>query len=210
MSYWTSTYPSRLGLYLIQRDRLIDRYSMPTRTYHNWSHIESCLETLDNWAKYTAGTAEREAIEIALLYHDVYYSASSKMNEDESALLLSKAPIHAALKAWAMDMVYATKTHEMVGNTGTNIMLSIDLAGLAKPYEKFQVDSENIIREYCWSFKRSKVLAGRIDWLTKFAARPYIYPFVHVDDFLAGQARDNMWREAGRLRGLLSQEVEDG
>lgn len=76
--------------------------------YHNWQHILDCYEYIrKNQVPYS------EALDGAILFHDVVYKPGAEDNEEESAKwLLDRFP-EVGCKHTIADMIRSTKTHKL-------------------------------------------------------------------------------------------------
>lgn len=62
--------------------RILERYRDSSRHYHNLEHIQHCLWELD---QLPGQGLDKKSIELAIWFHDVVYSPTSKRNELDSA-----------------------------------------------------------------------------------------------------------------------------
>jgi predicted metal-dependent HD superfamily phosphohydrolase len=76
--------------------------------YHNWQHILDCYEYLhENQVTYS------EALDGAVLFHDVVYKPSAEDNEEQSAQwFLDRFP-EVGCKNVIANMIRGTKTHDL-------------------------------------------------------------------------------------------------
>src|SRR5262245_56128499 len=68
-------------------DELMQAYSEPHRQYHTIEHVASLLQLLD---KHGRGVLDRNAVALAILFHDVIYDPTRHDNEHASADLASE------------------------------------------------------------------------------------------------------------------------
>ena len=61
------------------------RYAEPHRAYHTWHHIE---DMLGRFAAIADGLRDREAFELAILFHDAVYDPKAGNNEEQSAAMM--------------------------------------------------------------------------------------------------------------------------
>src|SRR5262245_8133597 len=68
-------------------DELVQAYSEPHRHYHSIEHVSALLQLLD---KHGRGVLDRNAVALAILFHDVVYDPARDDNERASADLASE------------------------------------------------------------------------------------------------------------------------
>lgn len=206
---WMQQFPSREGLYLIQRDRLIEAYTAPGRFYHSWEyHIERLLADLHRYQCFVQ-PGELPTAERAILYHDFFYQIPNTNGISER--LSAESCYQATGDALAKSIIEATTHHTCSDPTSTTaLVLSLDLLGLADPYEDFKHSGTRILAEYkhaggTLGVFPKKILQGRIDWLVSFQSRAQIFPHWYFEENFADQARENLHFSADDL----SQELRD-
>ena len=124
---------------------LIDSYSDPQRYYHTLNHIEHCLSLFD---KIRSEVENPEALELAIWYHDVVYTAGAVDNEQLSAdqfMARSNGVFDDTLRDTIYRHIMAT-VHDgsEYENPDTQFMLDIDLASFGQPWPEFIRDSDNL------------------------------------------------------------------
>src|SRR5262245_30168638 len=89
---------------------LVDAYSEEGRHYHTLDHIGALLHQLD---RHDEGLVDRNAVELAIFFHDAVYVPTRSDNEAESAALaherLTALGLSAALVARVADLILATR-----------------------------------------------------------------------------------------------------
>jgi predicted metal-dependent HD superfamily phosphohydrolase len=65
-------------------DELLGAYSQPGRQYHTIEHIASLFRQLED---YGHAVVDRDAVALAILFHDVVYDPLRHDNEEKSAAL---------------------------------------------------------------------------------------------------------------------------
>jgi len=107
-------------------------YNEDNREYHNLAHVQDCLNKLDYWP---TTVPNREAIELAIWFHDVIYDPKRADNEEASAALMSHLILDHALEADATE----------------EIMCDIDLSILGSSQShKYMNYAHKIRQEYAW------------------------------------------------------------
>lgn len=82
-------YLKSFGFSISAIESVIENYSQPWRKYHTLQHINHLLNkfrTSDHWKDLAP--LERQALNIAIIFHDVVYEVGSKTNEINSAEFL--------------------------------------------------------------------------------------------------------------------------
>lgn len=178
---------------------LVSLYSGSQRYYHNWSHINGCMEEFDRARSYVQNPA---ALQLALFYHDAVYDTRAKDNEEKSAQFMQQEMQTCGIPLEALELphnlIMATKHDIEPASIDEQIIISIDLAGLGKSPEDFDRYGANIRQEYGWvdpetyGRERAAVLQGFLD-------KKHIYPFFLFREMYEQQARENLQRSIERL-----------
>jgi len=180
------------------RDDLIAAYAAPNRTYHNLAHIEDCLDQLARVDNLSA--AEREILTGAIWWHDVVYDARRSDNEELSAQL-AEQHVAADIRQEVGRLIRLTKTHQVepADKLGA-ILISIDLSILAAEPSRYDAYAAAIRKEFA-HVPDDTYCVGRSDVLSRFAARPVIFPDAAFALTFEERARRNLARELASLRG---------
>ena len=184
--------------------RLRRSYAEPHRVYHDWAHIESLLAQLK---RLQAQCVCREAMDLAIHYHDVIYDPPSKTNERDSAARMADeltGAVAPAVLADAVTLVLATEKHlvpevirpELVADCG--LFLDMDLSVLGSPPGDFD-SYEHAIREECAAVPDDLYNSGRRTILERFLARPAIYFSDVFRNSHEDRARENLVYALSRL-----------
>jgi predicted metal-dependent HD superfamily phosphohydrolase len=173
------------------------RYGEPHRAYHTWHHIEDMLR---RFATIADRLKDREAFELAILFHDAVYDPKAGDNEEQSAALmrarLSSEVAPATLDA-AQALIMATKTHQPGAHADAAFLIDIDLSILGAEEAAFDVYDAAIRKEYAhvpddaYRAGRAKVLRGFVDRKRIFTTAAFAP--------LEARARDNLDRAIARL-----------
>lgn len=192
-------------------DVLAGLYGSPGRYYHTLEHIADLLARLDAATGNVVGvdTMERRTVEIAIWFHDAIYDVRRKDNEESSTSLAAAyfVTVHGANDHCApevIEAIYATTHKPLPGPTfpgypslSTQLMLDIDLAGFADPWEAFDAKSALIRQEYA-IYTDDDFRIGRAQIMASFLQRPRIY-YLLTD--LEAPARVNLKRHIKELVG---------
>lgn len=175
-------------------------YSAPERSYHTLSHIQSLISHLITVKQHIL---DWNALLFAAFYHDIIYSATSKNNEEESAILasdrMSAIMVPADLIAHCTRLILATKSHAIHPDNDINIFLDADLAILGSDEDTYVTYSDAIRTEYN-VFGDPEYKAGRKKVLEHFLARPHIFITGYFNTNFEEQARLNLQQEIQRLQ----------
>jgi predicted metal-dependent HD superfamily phosphohydrolase len=168
---------------------LVRRYSEPHRAYHTLSHIDHCLQEFEA----TRDTAEdREAVELALWFHDAVYKARASDNEERSADLVRPISRRAA------ELVLATRHAAPPEDPDAQLVVDIDLAILGQPVDRFDRYEQEIRKEYAWVpgflFRRKRAAV-----LRSFIERGTIFHTPHFRNRYEAAARANLERSLAKL-----------
>lgn len=185
-------------------DDLRARYGAKGRHYHDWSHIEALFAQADGVKWH-----DREAVHLALLYHDVIYRPGRSDNEEESARLMEarlKGRAAPGRLAFAGDLIRWTATHAVPDGLEPERladavhMLDIDMGILGAPRKAYERYAGNVRRE----FRRIPApiyRRGRAKVLAEFLKRPRLYLSERFHAELDAAARDNIRWELGHALG---------
>jgi predicted metal-dependent HD superfamily phosphohydrolase len=180
------------------RDDLIAAYTASNRYYHNLAHVEDCLDKLARVDDLSA--AEREILTEAIWWHDVVYDPTRSDNEELSARL-AEQHVAAHVREEVGRLIRLTKTHQVepADKLGA-ILISIDLSILAAEPSRYDAYAAAIRKEFA-HVPDDAYRSGRADVLSRFAARPVIFPDAAFALACENKARDNLARELASLKG---------
>lgn len=192
-------------------DDLARRHGAPGRHYHTLAHVAECLAELDG---EPALCDRRDAVELALWFHDAVYEPRAADNETRSAALLleTAAPLglDARLARRAASLVMATAHlagREPGGGEGAAdprrdrdaaAIHDLDLAILGAEPDRFDACETAVRREYAF-LPEADWRRGRADVLGTFLAAPRIYLTDALHARLERPARRNLARALSRL-----------
>lgn len=181
-------------------ERLTAAYAAPHRYYHNQQHIAECLQELDQ-VRHLA--QQPSVLEMALWFHDAVYDPKAPDNEEQSAALakqcLPAAGTSDMRAKTVVQLVMATKHHDINAGPDAGLMVDIDLSILGRDEARFFEYEEQIRKEYAWvpetvfAPKRAEILEGFLARDPIFATKWFRYKYER-------QARKNLVASIGRLR----------
>ena len=175
---------------------MLTLYGGSDRHYHAHRHLEDVLSLLD---EHRARFESPVQAELALWFHDAIYAIPSQRNEERSAelcgaFLASVGAVSAFPMAQAM-ILATTHDGSPCADPDTALMLDIDLAGFARPWNKFDADNERIRAEFA-IYDEATYRAGRVAFLRGLLDRGPIYRTL-TD--LEAPARANIERHIAEL-----------
>ena len=178
---------------------LVAKYSEPHRAYHALGHIEHCL---NEFKQVSHLTANPDAIEFAIWYHDAFYNTKAKDNEEKSAVDAMKSAKNILLPVSfgqsVANLIVVTKHSTIPGGKDARFLVDIDLSILGQSEDRFNEYERQIRKEYEWVSKDAFV-AGRSAILKSFLERPTIYLTQFFRDKYEAQARLNIARSLAQL-----------
>jgi predicted metal-dependent HD superfamily phosphohydrolase len=183
-------------------DELLCAYREPHRHYHTLDHIADLLMLLD---RHIEPGVDREALTLAILFHDIAYDPTRHDNEEASAKLATERlttlgfPVELVTK---VDRCIMTTRHGVdaaaVKDADLALLLDLDLSILAGPPEVYRTYALAVRREYAhvpdalYGPGRRRVLEG-------FLAREHIYLTRRLRTLWEERARANLAAEAAGL-----------
>jgi predicted metal-dependent HD superfamily phosphohydrolase len=183
-------------------DELVRAYAEPHRHYHTIEHVASLLRLLD---EHGHGVIDRNAIALAILFHDVIHDPARHDNEQASADLAGErlAPLgfSGQLVAKVKSYILATKHGQAlaINDADLALLLDLDLSILAAAPAAYRTYSQAIRREYA-HLPGELYRPGRRRILEGFLGRDGIYRTKQLRARWEGRARANI---AGEMAGLV-------
>lgn len=170
-------------------------YGATTRHYHAQRHLIDVFERLD---EHRARFTDPVTAELALWFHDAIYAVPSKRNEEASAEMCAAflTSVGADKHRKAPLMIVATKHDgKMAPDQDTALVLDIDLAGFADPWDAFEANNARIRSEFA-IYEEPTYRAGRAKFLRGLLERG---PVFRVLTELEAPARANIERHIADL-----------
>jgi len=182
-------------------DQIMRGYAEPHRHYHTIEHIASLLRLLD---EHGHKVIDRDAMVLAILFHDIVYDPARHDNEEASADVaaerLAQLGLPDRLIIKVRRYILATRHGESVGTideTDLALLLDLDLSVLATAPALYRVYALAIRREYA-HVPDVLYRSGRRHVLEGFRARERIYR-TELHALWEEPARANL---AGEIAGL--------
>ena len=186
------------------------------RAYHNLAHLEEMLGHF--FAQQPSSAPVRQAqgppaaapskealFGLALIYHDVVYTAGRSDNEARSADLLEKHLLAAGGRPEDADycrrLIMATRKHVTDADDDSRqaLLVDLDLAVLARPASDYAEYVRNIRQEFRL-FPNFLYRRGRRKALEHFLAQENIYNTATLRDQWEATARQNLRKEIAGLQ----------
>ena len=175
--------------------RLDAGYGSATRHYHDWQHIEQCLQWYDVLRNHTN---PKVVVEVAIWFHDVIYDSTRNDNEKESALLAEEVLRGLTMAEDVKKMIEATTHRSPPDDEDTALLCDIDLSILGADAEQYDAYAKAVRLEYDW-VNDADFRVGRARVLGTFLEKPFIYSLTACRDKWEAMARDNIAREIEQL-----------
>jgi predicted metal-dependent HD superfamily phosphohydrolase len=178
------------------------RYRERHRAYHTLAHVATMVGTVD---ELRVLVTEPDAVTLAVWYHDAVYRPRRTDNEAASARLAEGHLQSLGVDSSTIDrvtcLILTTATHTPVPDLlDSGAFLDADLAILGMDPMTYDAYAKAIRREYRWVpaplYRRER---ARV--LERFLGRGSLYFTEPMRRRLEAQARANLARELGTLRG---------
>lgn len=125
------------------------KYTERGRHYHDLFHLENMFLELENVKNKIT---DFNSVSFSVFYHDIIYNATSKSNEEKSALYaadrLHKLNLDEDLISNINTQILATKSHQKSEDTDTDYLLDADLSILGKDLPVYLEYTRKIRKEY--------------------------------------------------------------
>ncbi len=171
------------------------RYSEKGRHYHNLFHLENMFHELE---AVKANISDFTAVSFSVFYHDIIYDATSKSNEEKSAVKaekrLSELHVNNDKISIISEQILATKSHQQSDHADTNYLLDADLSVLGKDFKTYMEYTQNIRREYS-IYPDFLYKPGRKKVLKHFLELESIFKTEYFKEKYETQAKENIKAE---------------
>lgn len=175
---------------------ILNAYGEPQRYYHTDQHIEECLSLYDRMG------SKSPVVEAALWFHDIIYYPQESDNEIKSAnyacRVLESAGVENNRRDAIAHCILATCHDFIPSDLFAATVVSIDLAILASPSDRYQEYIRAIRLEYHWLSDR-QFKEGRDRVLRSLLQRPKIFLIEPLFSQFEELARINIQAELQHL-----------
>ena len=184
-------------------DELAQAYSGPGRHYHNLDHIAQLLALLDQHGQDARG---RDAIELAIFFHDAVYVPLRSDNEAASAALArtpltalgATEPLVREVERLILATRHGTALADAASDPNLALLVDLDLSILGTERAVYAAYAAAIRREYA-VVPDLIYRPGRRRVLAEFLTRPRIYATPRLHEAWEGAARANLEWESASL-----------
>jgi predicted metal-dependent HD superfamily phosphohydrolase len=173
-------------------------YTAPYRRYHNLSHIQDCLQRVDEVASLLV---DPDAVEFGLWFHDAVYEVGSMANEWRSAELFLQVSAGASFvfRHRVCGHILATRHVGTVRGNDRCFIVDIDLSGFGAPWDEFMRNGA-LLREESSTQPDDKYHNGQVAFLCGLQQRPHFFMTEYFRDRYEAIARENLDRLLDDLR----------
>jgi Uncharacterized protein conserved in bacteria len=195
----TSKYTEDSSLVQSLWNELSNAYSGKNRYYHNLSHIENMLLTLN---QVKNKISDYDTVLFALYYHDFVYEPTSDKNEEKSAdvagTILSKLNYPCERISNCYTLILATRDHIASGNNDTNYLTDADLSILGQDWDLYLQYTKMIRQEYV-IYPNEVYNEGRKKVIDFFLKMNQIFKTQYFFEKFERQAKENLIKELTQL-----------
>jgi predicted metal-dependent HD superfamily phosphohydrolase len=147
-------------------DDLVARYTEPHRRWHGLNHLDMLNNIPEDFPE-----KEKDALILAILFHDAIYDVTAKDNEEKSAVLFCNYYPNYPRRAIVVNAIEATKHGYGLGTVGY-MMTKLDRTILyEKDFATLLAYESDIAAEYMTVYSREDYLKGRTAFLRSQANR---------------------------------------
>ena len=180
---------------------IADYYEVPGRMYHNFSHIVSCFNELDDYLEDNPDIDKLDinCLEMAITYHDVFIDILIKdgKNEEISAMIAKKhLEFLGTPTKFTVLLIVGTFFRYSFDNIEHQLMCDIDYSILGQESDVFEKYEDGIYYEYMWwgGYSEEEYKKGRKEFLEKILALDRIYFTDYFFNKYEEKARENVKR----------------
>lgn len=176
-------------------EELAFNYGLPSRHYHNLTHLENLIWELEQCKMLIE---DYDVILYSIFYHDIVYDVLHRDNEERSAAMALEAlqllGMDEYKTARCVQQILATKEHVFHSDKDANLFTDADLSILGKDKKTYKLYKEQIRREFA-VYKDEDYYPGRAKALRHFLAMPRIYKTDFFHQKYEDQAHKNIAEE---------------
>lgn len=164
----------------------------PDRHFHNLDHIRGCVSRIDEVAPLLQN---RDAVELALWFHDAIYVPGDPTNERRSAEMFM-ALSAGALPAFRIGMcrlILATRHAGKVEGGDRQFIVDIDLSGFGAPWDEFMRKGALLRKEFS-AQTDAQYHAGQVAFLQRLQRQPRLFATEYFRSRYEKAAQQNLRR----------------
>ncbi|SHE70240.1 HD domain-containing protein [Flavisolibacter ginsengisoli] len=170
-------------------------YSNPKRYYHTLSHLQQFYYELEAAKELIQN---RDALLFSLFFHDLVYNPLRRDNEERSTIIaehrMTTLDVPLALIKTSMELIMATKSHNLSENGDTNIFTDADLSILGQPAAVYDDYTTGIRKEYIL-YSDMLYKPGRKAVVQHFLSQDRIFKTDYFFKKYESMAKENLQRE---------------
>lgn len=173
-------------------------YSEPHRAYHNLTHIQALLALS---ASIPVALVDPQAVDLAIIFHDIIYDPKSKTNEEDSAALFkSLFPAESPLRDKVIQYIIETKKHSVLDSNDNDLkwFIDFDMSIVGSAREDYIIYARQIRQEYSF-VPEEDYCRGRAAVLRTFLNGGRIFATEECYEKWEAQARANIEWECSVL-----------
>jgi len=178
---------------------VLAHYSESHRRYHTPIHIDHCLRQFDMAVDLMR---ERDAVEMAIWFHDIIYDVPTVDNERRSAeyfMDLTRGRVDAAFARNVFDMILITTHQESPVRDDDRYLVDVDLSSFGLPWDEFKRDSEHVRGEFADRTDK-EFYSTHIMFMQSLVDRPHFFSTEFFRARYENSARKNVARLIAELR----------
>jgi predicted metal-dependent HD superfamily phosphohydrolase len=164
----------------------------PYRHYHTLEHIHDCVRRIDEVAPLLV---DRDAVELALWFHDAVYEFGAATNERRSAEMFVRMSDGATsvFRRRVCGLILATRHAGIAHGNDRRFVVDIDLAGFGAPWAEFMRNGA-LLRKESAAKTDAQYQAGQVCFLDQLRRRPRFFSTDYFRDLYETTAQDNLRR----------------
>lgn len=175
-------------------------YEAPERHYHNLYHVYKISSEYFNSVYYLL--KDKEAVHMAIWFHDAIYDTRASDNEERSAVLakerIKELGLPDSFGDKVSDLILATKHIAAPEEPDAKYLVDMDLAIFGQSEIVFENYGKDIRSEYDW-VTDTDFARNRKRVIKRFLNRPLIYLTDFFQNKYETQARKNLKRSLEKL-----------
>jgi predicted metal-dependent HD superfamily phosphohydrolase len=174
-------------------------FEEPNRHYHTLDHIRDCVHRIDEVAPLLV---DRDAVELALWFHDAVYEFGASTNERRSAEMFLRLATGAspAFCRRVCGLILATRHTGTAHGNDRRFIVDIDLAGFGAPWPEF-MSKGALLRKESPAKTDAQYRAGQVFFLNLLQRRSRFFSTDHFRHRFETAAQENLRRLLVELTG---------
>jgi predicted metal-dependent HD superfamily phosphohydrolase len=167
-------------------------FGEPYRHYHTLDHILDCVRRVDEVASLLV---DRDAVELALWFHDAVYEFGAATNERRSAEMFLRLSNGASpvFRRRVCGLILATRHSGIVHGNDRRFIVDIDLAGFGAPWPEFMRNG-TLLRKESPARTDAQYQTGQVFFLNRLQRRARFFSTDYFRDKYEQTARENLRR----------------